>query len=479
MSKFNTTNTMKTTNREGHVAYKMEDKLKLVTMVLTTMIGEPKFYGDTDNEMIQLAKTVEGEFLAKLAIYARTRFNLRSVSHVLATIVANREDTKPYIGSVIGQIVLRADDITEIMACQLNMYGKPIPNGLKKALAKKMNTLDEYQLAKYNGGNKAVKFKDILRITHVKPISKEQEELFGKILNDTLEIPYTWEVELSKRGNTKEVWEELIDSGKLGYMAMLRNLRNIINARVDNIDKVYAKLSDKEEVLKSKQLPFRFFSAYNELRAIATSKTFDTIEIAIRHSVENMSKLKGKTLIAIDTSGSMCNPISRKSSVQCKDIARLIGSLANYICEESEVVTFDTDLKSVALSTVGGIIQNALSIPVRGGGTDITLPIKYAIKEHKKFDRMIMISDNEINCYWDYKCWGNEKTTQSYVDEYRRTINPDFWVHAIDLQGYGTQQFIGGKTNIIAGWSERVLEFVDMAEKGLGNIVSTIENISL
>ena len=92
---------------------------------------------------------------------------------------------------------------------------------------------------------------------------------------------------------------------------------------------------------------------------------------------------------------------------------------------------------------------------------------------------MIMISDNEINCYWDYKCWGNEKTTQSYVDEYRRTINPDFWVHAIDLQGYGTQQFIGGKTNIIAGWSERVLEFVDMAEKGLGNIVSTIENISL
>lgn len=109
-----------------------------------------------------------------------------------------------------------------------------------------------------------MKFRDVLRITHPNPKSKEVEELFRKILNDTLEIPYTWETELSSRGDTKEVWDELIASGRVGYMSLLRNLRNIIKSGAD-ITPVLAVLSDSIQVKKSKQLPFRFFSAYRML----------------------------------------------------------------------------------------------------------------------------------------------------------------------------------------------------------------------
>lgn len=180
MSKFNVTKTMKTTNICGHAAYNMLDRDKLVTMVLTTMFNEKKYYGDNSSEIIELAKKVDAEFAAKLAVYARTIFNLRSVSHVLIAILANRNDGKQYVQSVISQSALRADDITEILACYLSMFGKPIPNCLKKGLGKAMYKFNEYQFAKYNGGKKLVKFKDVLRITYVRPLTANMDILFAK-----------------------------------------------------------------------------------------------------------------------------------------------------------------------------------------------------------------------------------------------------------------------------------------------------------
>ena len=53
------------------------------------------------------------------------------------------------------------------------------------------------------------------------------------------------------------------------------------------------------------------------------------------------------------------------------------------------------------------------------------------------------------------------------------------WVHAVDLQGYGTQQFIDGKTNIIAGWSEKVLEFILLAENGVDLLIKRIESTDI
>lgn len=471
MAKFNGTNTMKTTNKSGHVAYKMADKEKLVSMVLTTMFGEPKYYGDNTSDLVELAEKADKEFVSKLAVYARKEAHLRSVSHALTAIIARHGSQ--YIRQTVNGVIERADDITEILSCYMNMYGKPIPNGLKRALAGAMNKFDEYQFAKYNGGNKSVKFRDVLRICHPKGKNKQQEELFGKIICDTLETPYTWEVELSTKGNTKEVWEELIDSGKVGYMALLRNLRNILNAGPDNINKVYEKLSNKNAVLKSKQLPFRFLSAYKMVMGIASSRALDALEQAAEYSLENIETIKGKTLIAIDKSGSMDSGVSAKSNITCEDIASLLGVMANKICEDAEVVCFDTRLYHNNLPSRNGIISNALSCISNGGGTDLTLPLQYILKTHKKFDRMIMLSDNEINSGWH---GGFSRTCQPFVDRYRKKVNKDFWVHAIDIAGYGTQQFIGEKTNILAGWNERVLEFINLVESGGDNLVKMIEN---
>lgn len=483
MSKFNTTNSNKTTNKCGYTAYKMADKEKLTTQCLCSFFRENKYYGDTSNELIQTAENIlnnEPKFVANLARYVRKEMHLRSVSHALTALIAHNINSKEYIKEVVADVVERPDDITEILACYINMFGKPIPNGLKKALGSSIGKFNEYQISKYNGGNKQVKFRDVLRITHPTPQNDKQNELFNKIINDTLPTAERWETELSANGNTKEVWEKLIEENKLGYMAMLRNLRNIINVQPNNINKVYDKLSNKEEVLKSKQLPFRFFSAYREIQNLPnySSKILDVLETAIEYSVENLPKLQGKTIIAIDTSGSMNDNISLKSTIRCCDIARLIGVLATKICDDYIVYTFNTELSKITFSSKNGIIETAMNIPVNGGGTNLTLPLKEIIDNKIKADRMIMISDNEINSsYINGSFWHcSDKTCQSLADIYRNTINKDFWVHAIDLQGYGTQQFIGNKTNIIAGWSEKVLEFVNLAEEGIDTQVKRIEN---
>lgn len=474
----------KATDRCGYPAYQMSDKEHLVTAVLTTMFGEPKFYGETDSDIVRLASECAKEdpqFLSNLAVYARCEMNMRSVSHVLMSVIAH--EANEYTRRTMKDIIVRADDITEIMACYQKMYGKPFPNALKREAAEQIQKFNEYQLAKYNGGKKDITFKDVLRISHPVPKDKETEELLGKVINDTLKTPYTWETELSAKGNTKEVWNELIASGKVGYMALLRNLRNIEKSGADLVPAL-TKLSNSEEVYNSKQLPFRFYSAYKTLESegLMTPEIHRALEAAVNASTDNMEMLKGRTLIAVDMSGSMYSTISNKSDIRCFDIAALFGAMASRISEDATVCYFDYstgDRKGYETAHYGrydSVLDTALRIPFSGGGTDLSLPLKFMLEEDssrdiKPFDRVIYFSDNECNS--SYR--GLSRTVQGLADEYRRQYNPDLWVHGVDLQGYGTQQFIGKNFNVIAGWSDKVLSFIDTAEKGMGTLVEKIE----
>lgn len=473
MSKFNTKKTMKTVNQSGHEAYKMTDKEKLVTQVLTSLFNEDKFYGDNSKDIVETARRVITEdprFAANLCIYARKEMHLRTISHVLLGELAKASSGKPYVRRAINQSIERADDMSEALSYYISAYGKPIPNSMKKGIADKFLCFDEYQLAKYNRKGE-VKLKDILCLVHPRAKTEEQNDMFKRLLEDRLETPVTWETQVSSRGNSREVWEELIENNSLGYMAMLRNLRNIIKAEVSNINRVYETLSDRQKVLRNKLLPFRYYSAWKTLRqeGIGTSKVFDALEMAIKYSTQNVNRLQGKTFISADVSGSMNSRISERSDTTCSEIALLLMSMANYICEETITTTFDTELYMNSLSTQGGIIANANSIRVSGGGTDISLPIRYLLQNKIYVDRIIILSDNEINSGYGAVC-------QKYVDEYRRKINPGVWVHAIDMMGYGTQQFAGERVNILAGWNEKILGFIHQTEEGTVSLIGKIEN---
>ena len=329
--------------------------------------------------------------------------------------------------------------------------------------------------------------RDILCLTRPAPASEEQSKLWKNLLEGTLKPAYTWETELSAKGNNKETWEQLIDSGKVGYMALLRNLRNILNSDASNIWKVLDKIADPVSVRQSRQLPFRFLSAYRNIPYNTSFEKWsqedvrEALEKAVDTSIENLPKIPGKTVIAIDVSGSMCDTISAKSDIRCSDIAMMLGIIADRICERAIVYTFDDTLKQMIIPHRNGVLETVTRHSCRGGGTDMYLPIEHMLNANVNADRVIYLSDNMCNHTFDAKDHGwnwysnrHNGTVQDAVNLYRQRINPDLWVHAVDLQGYGTQQFLGKNTNIIAGWSEKIFEFILLAEKGEGALKQKI-----
>ena len=476
MSKFNPASTFKTTNRCGHVAYGMTDKAKLVTQILCSFFDEEQFYGKNTKDMTQTIKRViadDPQFVSNLAVFARREFNMRSVAHVLTAYLAHEIEGKPYTRQTVKGVSLRGDDVTEIMSFYLSTFGKPIPNSLRKGINDVLQGFDEYTLAKYKGDGKSVKMRDLLCLCRPAPKDDAQSAMWKRCLEGTLEIPMTWETQLSANGNNAETWERLIDSRKVGYMALLRNLANIIKANPANIEKVYQTIENPEAVRKSRQLPFRFLSAYKAIQGMAGSRALDALENAVEVSAENLPKISGNTVIAIDVSGSMTSSISAKSDVKCAEIALMLGYIANKICENAYIFTFDTSIKAFNTSTRAGILNSVINTPVRGGSTNMGLPFKYMIDHDIQADRIIILSDNQCNCGIS---WYNPKPVNALADEYRRKTGNDIWVHAIDLQGYGTQQFHGAKTNIIAGWSEKVFDFIRLAEQGAGTLEKAIAN---
>ncbi len=272
-----------TTNHQNAVSWRMTPEWELYTTVVTTMGTENKFYESGDNRVRRIAdlvRKVDPEFVACLAVYAREEMHLRSVPLLFLVELAQCHRDDSLVSRAVSRVVQRADEITELLMCYQWRMGRnklnKLSSQIRKGLAESFNRFDEYQFAKYNRTDRKVTLRDALSLVHPRPKDEKQAEIFRKIVKGTLETPYTWETELSAAGKLataskkskseakREVWRQLVRSGRLGYMAMLRNLRNMIYCRLDEetVQMVCDRLAAPNEVRKSKQLPFRFLSAF-------------------------------------------------------------------------------------------------------------------------------------------------------------------------------------------------------------------------
>ena len=480
MAKFNEkAHTVKTTNISGHAAYALDDKLKLATQVMTSFMNEPKFYGDNTDDIISTARKVakaDGMFVAKLAIYTRTVMNMRSTSHMLCAVLSHDVKGEEYVRRTIKACVVRGDDAVEIFSAYKALFpNDAVPNSLRRGLKDAIDAMDEYSIAKYQCTSSAVKMADIIKLCH----AERRPGVTDACIEGNLAKPTSWETELSAHGNNKETWEKLIAENNVPYMAALRNLRNMIAANPDNFDEILERLANKEAVAKSRQLPFRFYSAYRSVEDIASSKVLDALEDAIDASLENCPRFSGRTVIAVDSSGSMNQRLSRKSSLSCADVAALLGACAAKLSDEAWVYTFASDARKRPFTSRGGILAQMNNLRGNGGCTNMGAVFDVIDAENIDCDRIIILSDNEVNydLMWSFR--GETKTIQTKADAYRRKVGHDVWVHAADMAGYGTSQFIGKDTNIIAGWSEKIFNLIPMAESGANGLVDEVERITI
>lgn len=270
-------------NHEGAKAWMQTPEFELYSTVVCTMSIDDKFYesaSDRVNRIASLVRMVPAKFVAQLAVYARTEMHLRSVPMLLLVELSQCHSGDSLVSLATAKTIQRVDDITELLACYQWRHRskdlKRLSNQLRKGIADAFNKFDEYQFAKYNRNNKKVTLRDALFLVHPKAKDEAQQVIFDKIAANKLEVPYTWETQLSQAGQTRgmshderqqlkqNTWKTLIESHRMGYMAMLRNLRNMLSCELDDatMQIVYDYLSDEQAVKQSRQLPFRFFSAF-------------------------------------------------------------------------------------------------------------------------------------------------------------------------------------------------------------------------
>lgn len=513
--------------KDGHSkAFRINDPAtKLITMIGAGFFNEPRYYDESKGSTFELSDQAQEIIDTAVSVaesdnpmdlwvicrWAREELHARTTPNVLAAIGANKEGTKSWAREYIPKIAQRADEPIQVFYAYETLFGKPYPNCLKRGLADAISKYDEWQILRYFSNNKGSLKHVLCNIERRNnwPISKElREYIFTGELVDPEKTPILaarkclaqqkefdakskelilkgripWEVVVSQFGSTHEVWEFLVQENLLGYMALLRNLRNLEEASISDSAKRKVKEKLVGGVANSKQYPFRFLAARKNT---STNWAASAIDLALNESVNNIPDVPGKTAILIDVSYSMNSPISLKSAMTCADVSRSLGAVLAKKCgaENVAIYAFAERFQRVQYSdadSVMNIIDRVGRADV-GQATYAYLPLQDMTSKRDRFDRIIILSD--MQCYTAQPDWwrnGGGAKLQEEILKYKSRVNRDIFIHSVDLQGYGDSQVIPDDKNVqlVGGWSENIFNLIRTFEGiDAGVQIPTIEEL--
>jgi len=422
---------------EGAVAQKVDAKSELRRTVLTCLLWEATFYekgNDIAKRIAALAAENKPEVLAALAREARTKMQLRHAPLFLARELARRKGAGPLVAETLESVIQRADELGEFVALYWKEKKQPLSAGVKRGLARAFTKFDAYQLAKYDRES-AVKLRDVLFLCHAKPKDEAQAALWKKLVENTLESPDTWEVALSAGRDKRENFERLLREGKLGGMAVLRNLRLMLASGVD--PKLIRERLDKGV---ARALPFRFVTA-----ARHAPKLEDALEKAMLKGIAGLEKLAGLTGLVVDVSGSMNYKLAKKGETTRMDAAAGLAILLREKAEDFSIATF-SDACVELPPRRGFALRDAIVGSQAHSGTYLkrALTQLYDKQEWRELERLIVITDEQSHD-GILRAW----TPRAYV------VNVAPYKHGISY---------GNNWTHIDGWSERIVDYITAVE---------------
>jgi 60 kDa SS-A/Ro ribonucleoprotein len=418
---------------EGAPARPVSHELRLRRSVLACLLWEKQFYEDgveIAERIAALVPKVAAEKVAALAIEARSQMKLRHAPLLLVREMARHQTHRRLVADTLAGVIQRADELAEFVAIYWKDGRIPLSGQVKKGLAAAFPKFDEYALAKYNRGH--VKLRDVLFLCHAKPRDAAQAGVWKRLIWGRLNAPDTWEVALSSGADKRKAWQRLLAENKLGALALLRNLRNMREAGVDE----ELVLSAVRSMNAGRVLPFRFLAA-----ARYAPQWEETLEHAMLKCVAGQEKLAGKTIVLVDVSGSMTAPLSRRSEMQRTDAAYGLAVLLREIGEKVRVFSFSDDLVEVPARR-GFALRDAIDASQRHNSTQLGKAVE-SLNRKESYDRLIVISDEQAH---DAVPGPADKGYVINVASYKNGVGYGKWTH-------------------IDGWSESVVEYIRMLEE--------------
>lgn len=520
MAKFNTANVsarngegfIKTTgesalNHKGTSGFVRDEKSELFLSCVSDFV-EDSFYESSSARQTrvkglirQIAKT-DAVWLQEFTEWLRNSAQMRSISLVVALESADALRAGGVAGGrkIVSSALSRADEPGEALAYWMSQKGRKIPASVKRGISDAaVKLFNEYSVAKYNSANAGFSLSDVIKLTHPTPKDAKQEILFKHVIerdfDSTTAVPeeltklverkrllslpdsdlrdllrsdagseslrnagLTWEAIAGKIGLDASIWEALIPT--MGYMALIRNLRNFEKEGVSDavLDQVAERLADPEEVAKSRQLPFRFLSAYN---ATKDSLRFGyPLEKALNASLSNVPALKGNTLILVDRSYSMFGSPG-KNGLDYADSAAIFGTALAIRSENATLVQYGTSDRKVEFAKHSSVLKTLGSFLELGGTDTFGTLSKYY---DKSFDRVIILTDEQYDftgtAYTGRGGWGGSRVNADIVDP-----NTPYFVW--NLGGYASGQ-MEGKPNrySFGGLNDQSFKMIPLVESG-------------
>lgn len=481
MSKLNRiTATQAKTTHEGGEAREYTDKEQLFLLGASNFVSEDAYYekaNERDERFVDLARAVavaDPEWFSRYVTWLRTVGNMRS-----APVVAAVEGALALVGAgipggraIINNALQRPDEPGEALAYARSRGA--VPKAIKRGIADAATRLyTQKSLLKYDSKNRAYSFGDVIRLTHPKPTTVEQSNLFqyatvknlsharipeslgvlslreSTTFEDILKDPslvhragITWESmsSLSPEGMSARVWELLIPS--MGYMALLRNLRNFKQAGVSAsvYDSVLEKLSSQDQVERSKQLPMRFLSAFRSMSGDLHAQS--AIEKALNHSLQRVPSLDGSTLILVDRSGSMSAKPSDRSELTLADSASIFGTALALRADNATLVQFGSTSSVIPFSRGDSI----LPIVDRYGWLGGTYTSQALARHYNGHSRVVIVTDEQA--------WGDPTVG---------TVPSTVPVYTFNLAGYANASTTG-RINIGGGLTDASFSTISIIE---------------
>ncbi|GAK53930.1 TROVE domain protein [Candidatus Moduliflexus flocculans] len=422
---------------EGAIAKHISAEQQLRRSVMACLLWEDEFYESGQSiaaRIAELVPKVEAQNVAKMAIEARVAMKLRHAPLWLAREMARHAPHKQAVAETLACVIQRADELSEFLAMYWKDGKQPLSAQVKKGLAAAFGKFDEYQLAKYNRDN-AITLRDVLFLCHAKPKDAAQDALWKRLIDGELTVPDTWEVALSAQDGVskKEKWERLLKEGRLGAMALLRNLRNMKQEQVDNALVVRALRAIKAE----KVLPFRFIAA-----ARYAPQWEQYLEDAMFKCLAAQEKASGKTVLLIDVSGSMDAQISARSEMTRMDAACGLAVLAREIYPQVEIFTFSNQTTQVPARR-GFALRDAVVNSQPHSGTYLGKAIQDVEHAVKQYDRLIVLTDEQSH---DRVAEPKGRSYLINVASNKNGVGYGAWTH-------------------IDGWSESVITYIQELER--------------
>lgn len=481
MSKFNNRiQYERASSYEGGKNYKKNPVEDLINFMLSSYL-EDRYYESAEEQMSRFLGLLEEvkdklsyEWIAKLSFFARNEVGMRSIAELTAAWLNEKKfDNKR---AYFRNFFRRPDDVGETFAAIDRLDGKR-SHALVRGAGDYLSTLGEYQLGKYKMNRKTYNMYDLINITHAHSVA------IDKFKAGTLAVPETWETKISASKSKEEKaknWREMVEQDKLGYLALIRNLRNILKSDVDMEwinTHLIPKLTDEVRIKKSLVFPYQIYCAWKN-KGITSYVLDAAMERAFRLSCGNMPKLEGKNLVVLDVSGSMEARFSANSSLTIKEVGAVYGA-ALLVSNNADFVRFGNHAKASTYNPLNSIFDIISDMQMNydcGYGTDISSV--FDLIQDRVYDRIFLISDMQVMDpeTYHYSTWGVNKDSVASFKKYKVSSGANPVLYSFDLGNYHSQieNPNNPKIHLLTSLSDSFFKMIEYIEDG-GKLVDYID----